>query len=112
MKKFSIGLLVIMLWSCSVKLLPLTQADAERAKDKFPESTLESLNEGKMLFEKHCGLCHNLKKPTSHSEAKWRVIVPKMVKNVNRKMKKEELDKHREDLILQYLVTMSKVKRR
>jgi cytochrome c5 len=79
----------------------LTETDAARAAGKFPGATLASLNEGKMLYEQHCGSCHGLKKTNDYNEAEWRKIVPPMAG-------KAEIDKKKEDLILQYVVTMGR----
>lgn len=81
-----------------------TQADADRGAAKFPGYTLASLNEGKGLYERNCGSCHGLKKPSSESEAEWRRIVPAMAAKVNKNSK--VLDAHGEELILQYVITM------
>lgn len=87
------------------KSLP-TQADADRGAAKFPGYTLAELNEGKALYESNCGTCHALKKPSSESEAEWRRIVPIMVGKVNKN--KQVLNDHSQDLILRYVITMSK----
>lgn len=107
MNKLILSLCVFVLFSCSAKLLAPTQADAERGMTKYEGLTLASLNEGKALFEQNCSKCHGLKSPTSRNEEKWNKIVPIMVKKVNKKAGKEEIDAAEEQLILKYLVTMS-----
>lgn len=107
MYKIFLGFCVLALVSCSAKLLAPTQADADRGKAKYEGLTLASLNEGKELFQQNCSQCHGLKSPTSKTEEKWNKIVPIMVKKVNKKAGKEELDAAEEQLILKYLVTMS-----
>lgn len=87
------------------KAMP-TQSDADRGAAKFPGYTLAELNQGKGLYENNCGKCHGLKKTTSESEAEWRRIVPAMVAKINKNGK--VLDDHSQELILRYLVTMSK----
>lgn len=79
----------------------LSQTDADRAAAIFPGATLASLADGKMKYENHCGSCHGLKKLNSEDEAGWRNIVPDMAQ-------KAEIDAKTENLILQYVVTMSK----
>jgi cytochrome c5 len=92
---------LIILGSCAAKkAVVLSQTDAERAATKFPGATLASLNEGKQHYENNCGTCHGLKSPTSESEAEWRNIVPDMAQ-------KAKVDSKTEDLILQYVITMS-----
>lgn len=85
----------------SKKAIVLTQTDADRASSKFSGATLASLTEGKTLYENNCGTCHGLKNPGNYGEAEWRKIVPPMAVKANVDAKKEEL-------ILQYVVTMGK----
>lgn len=82
-----------------------TQADVDRVQTKFPGYSLVELNEGRTLFEKHCGNCHGLKRPDSQSEENWQKIVPRMAKKVNKK-EGNVLDSRGEDLILKYVITM------
>lgn len=100
--------LVTILYSCSAKLKELTQADADRGKEKFPSVTLVSLNEGKSIYENNCNKCHGLKKPGSANEAKWNKLVPIMVTKLNKKEGKEVIDAKQQEIMLQYLVTMGK----
>lgn len=94
----------------STKLLIPSQVDADRAAQKNSAITLASINEGKVLFEQNCNKCHGYKNPNSRSEEKWAKIIPRMVAKVNKKMKKEEIDAKEQELILNYVVTMSSVK--
>ena len=100
----------ILLTGCfSAKLLIPTQADVDRVYAKFPDYSLAELNNGKILFEQHCGNCHGLKNPSSRTEEQWKEIIPEMTVKVN---KKEEnvLDEHDQELILRYVITMSNAK--
>jgi len=110
MKKILTGFSILLLCACSAKLSLLTQADAERGTAKFPGSTLASLNEGKAHYEQYCGSCHGLKSPASEPEAEWNRIVPDMVKKTNKKAGSEVVDSKKQELILQYVVTMSTAK--
>jgi len=106
MNKIIITFSLIIFFSCSHKTFTLTDGDVKRGNEKFPATTLASLNDGKMLYENNCGTCHALKNAASNSEEKWRDIVPKMVVKVNKKAGREELDSKKQELILHYLVTM------
>ncbi len=106
-KPILIAIAVVLLSACSAKLMDLTQTDAERGSAKFKGATLESLNQGKSVFQENCNECHGLKKPSSRTEERWNKIVPAMVKKLNLKMGKEVIDSKKQDLLLQYLVTMS-----
>jgi hypothetical protein len=97
----------IVLAGCfSAKLLTPTQNDVDRVQQKFPNYTLEQLNQGKMLYEQHCNKCHGLKNPSSRSEEKWKSIVPDMSKKVNKK-NSNALNPDAQEKILKYLITMS-----
>ena len=106
-KTIIISFVVLLLSACSAKLLDITQTDVDRGSLKFKGTTLESLNQGKSVFQENCNECHGLKKPASRTEEKWNKIVPAMVKKLNLKMGKEVIDSKKQDLLLQYLVTMS-----
>jgi cytochrome c5 len=97
---------VLMIAGCSAKLILPSQVDADRMNSKYPGYTLAELNEGKALYEAHCGNCHGLKKPSSHTEQQWSGIVPDMVRQVNKKAGKDLLNRSNEESILRYVVTM------
>lgn len=100
------------LGACATSQLNLnpTEADAERAKAEFGNSSLTELVNGKNLYESNCGSCHRLYKPTDHSEGEWKHEVPEMVALVNKKNKKQVLSQEDERLILQYVLTMREAK--
>ena len=93
----------------SAKLLTPTQTDVDRVASKYPNYTLTELNQGKSLFEANCGNCHGLKSPSSHTEAEWKEIVPRMSIKVNKKTP-NSLDAESQEKILRYLITMSEIK--
>ncbi len=107
MKKCIGAFAIVFLIACgSAKLLLPTQADADRGAQKFSGLTLAELNEGKSLYEMNCAACHGLKRPASQSEREWNKIVPEMVGKVNKEAGKEVIDAHKQQVILNYLVTM------
>lgn len=99
MTKTQTAAAIIILASCSPKLLVPTQADADRAQRTFPGVTLAQIEEGKTLFETHCDKCHALKKPESHTEMEWHNIVPEMAA-------KAKIDEETEGKILRYVLAM------
>lgn len=111
MKKIIFIALIIMAGCVSKKVTSSaaknapTQTDVDRVKSKYPDLTLSELNNGKIFYEKHCGTCHALKKPTSETEQEWNKIVPKMVVKVNKK-EGNVLDAAAQESILRYVVTM------
>lgn len=95
--------------SCTMsKSAAPSQANVDAVADKFPGYTLADLMKGKDLYESNCQTCHKLAKPNSESESAWNHIVPEMVQKTNRKAGKDVLDAEGENLILRYLITMSK----
>jgi hypothetical protein len=109
MRKVVIFAAVVLAGCASAKLITPSQADVDRVSSKFPDYSLTELNNGKTLFEKHCGICHGLKDPTSRTEAQWTKIVPQMSIKVNRK-EGNVLDANAEKSILRYLITMGSTK--
>jgi len=105
---YILPIIIILLSACTATQIPTpVQADVDRVSSKFPDVSLTQLQQGKTIFESHCGQCHKLKNPATRTEEKLNKIVPKMFLRVARKEGKP-LDKSDEQLILQYLVTMSK----
>jgi cytochrome c5 len=101
MKKIITILSLAFLVACAAyKPLVPTQADAERAGQKFPGTTLAGLNEGKTIFESHCNKCHSLNRPFKKTEAEIRAALPKMAQ-------KAKIDSTQEDLVLKFLLTMN-----
>ena len=92
---------IVILASCSSKLITITQADADRAAKKNQYVTLASLQEGQKLYGITCNKCHGLKSPQSRTVEKWTTIIPKM-------SAKAKITPEQEELITQYLLTMAK----
>jgi len=111
MKKIIVLSLAIYIVGCSAKknIVAPTQSDVDRVQSKYAGYTLAELNEGKVLFEKHCGNCHGLKRLDSQTEEGWQKTVPRMVKKANKK-EGIEIGARGEDLILKYVVTMGPAK--
>ncbi len=102
-----VGLLMVLAACSTVKLVQPTQADAERGAQKFSNLTLADLSQGKATYEQNCNLCHGLKNPASKNEDQWKKIVPNMVAKVNKKKGKVAIDQKSEEILFQYLITMS-----
>jgi len=103
MKKSILFLAAItFLAACASKkaVVSLSESDASRAAAKYPGASLATLQNGKMLYEEKCSNCHGLKNPTAYNEEQWG-------KHVKRMAPKAKIDKPTEELILQYVVTMS-----
>lgn len=107
MKKISIISVLVILCSCSAKLITPTQSDVDKVSSTYPGYTLADLNQGKTIYEQNCKKCHGLKKPSSQSEADWNEVVPDMVAKANKKAKKTVIDAKAQEQLLKYLLTMS-----
>lgn len=110
MKKILIISAISLLVACSSKLYTPTQADVDNVSTKFPNYTLAQLYEGKASYEKYCGSCHALYKPSDFDEPKWRHEVPDMARKMKRKQN-IDLDAATQENILKYLLTMRIAKR-
>ena len=98
-KKFGCVAILILLYCCTPKLLPPTEADATRTK-----SSLSSLQQAHTLYINKCGACHALKLPSSKNEYVWKKIVPDMAKRA-------KLSAQEEGLILHYVLAMRETKK-
>jgi len=107
MKKALIISSVILLASCSLKVIKPTQADLSRGQKEFPGMTMAQLEEGKSTFKRLCTQCHPAKSPTSRGEKEWREVVPEMAGKAAHKPKKKQISEADQQLILKYLITMS-----
>jgi cytochrome c len=106
-KSLLIAFSTVVVIACStVKTIEMDQSTIERVKTVYPTLSLEDLNKGKKLYETKCSLCHGLDKPSNRTAEKWKHIVPEMVEIANKKS--EVIASNEADLILKYLVSMSK----
>ncbi len=109
-KNLIIVIALLGLTSClATKLAAPTQVDVDRAQAKYPNTSLEDLNRGKILYETNCKGCHKLYKPRSKNEQEWNKIVPIMVRKVNKKSM--ILDEKSQQDILRYVITMGNTKK-
>jgi len=101
-KTFILLSTILFLVACAAKktTATLTESDAERAAAKYSGASLATLQKGKLLYEENCSKCHGLKSPSAYNEEQW-------MKHVKRMAPKAKIDKPTEELILQYVVTMS-----
>jgi cytochrome c len=97
---------VVVIACSTVKTIEMDQSTIERVKTVYPTLSIEDLNKGKKLYETKCSLCHGLDKPSNRTAEKWKHIVPEMVEIANKKS--EVIASNEADLILKYLVSMSK----
>ena len=94
----------------SMLLIPLQSEGAVSYSKSLTQTTdsTTAMQQGKAIYEQNCGHCHHLKKPESHSESKWKEIVPRMVIKANKKAKQTVISTDDEAQLLAYLVAVRK----
>jgi hypothetical protein len=75
-------------------------SDVERARQRWPEASLESLSLGKHTYETRCSGCHRLYAPAMHAPEQWARAISEM--SARARLRPEE-----EQAVLQFLVTLS-----
>lgn len=85
---------------CSPIVFKPTVEDADLAKTKWSDASMEQLNSGFKIYVAKCGGCHLLHTPTEFSEKQWLEILPEMGE-------KSKLDHVDYDLVLKYVITKS-----
>lgn len=77
---------------------PVSPTLVQQAQTRFPESTEQSLTQGRELFVGNCSRCHKLPDRRAVAEEKWPTIV-------NRMAKKAKLDDAQHKLVLQFILS-------
>lgn len=97
-KFFLIGLFVMLIYSCSPKIVPPPPPPTIEAK---AEKVFGSLaEEGKYLYENNCAKCHKLYDSKSYSPEDWKQILVRM-------QKKAKISDEQRDKIYNYIITMN-----
>ena len=73
-----LGVAVLSACSSSKKTSSDTAGKTEAAVER--KYTAAELEEGKMIWEKHCDRCHKLYLPENYTKDKWERILPRMFK--------------------------------
>jgi len=91
----------MLLASCAHSSAPIvTDADAARARTRWPTITRDDLNRGRAIYVGHCGNCHLVPKPTDHTAEDWPGHVSAMSERAG-------LTDDEEQLVVRYVVTMA-----
>lgn len=75
---------------------PVSPAEVERARTKWPESTEASLNEGRGMFIANCKKCHGLPDRNAITADKWPATVERMGAKI-------DLSANQRQLILRFI---------
>jgi mono/diheme cytochrome c family protein len=60
---------------------PLSMASAELARSRWPDASVESLEQGRQLFLTNCHRCHSYPDRTAYTAEEW----PSLVRRMGRK---------------------------
>ena len=82
---------IFILTGCTTKLYMPTTEDAFQHN-----TTLISLQKGRILYSENCGKCHTLHKPSKYNSNEWVGILDKM-------QEPAEIDDDQKAMILKYL---------
>jgi len=66
------------LGGCAGQLHVPVEADAARASQRWPGTTLGDLQRGRGLYVNNCSSCHTLYRPEVFPSSKWRELVGEM----------------------------------
>ena len=79
MKRLRRLILALSLAASGCMTLPTpSPADAIRAQESYPGATVQSLEAGRQTYLSHCGGCHALYSPKSHTPKEWAKAIPEM----------------------------------
>lgn len=94
------ALIASVLVACAAPYHPVTADQVKEAAARFPGSTRESLEKGRLLTLSNCARCHRAFEPTEFRAEAWPALVGEMREGAG-------LDGEEEALIVRYLVTAS-----
>ncbi len=96
MKKYIVVFIIAIAYSCSPKIVPVTESIENEVKTAIVLNPNQY--QGKVLFEANCAKCHDLHKPSDYKPEKWTLILKKMIPNT-------ELDEAQTALVYDYLTS-------
>jgi mono/diheme cytochrome c family protein len=85
---------------CAGQIPPPMDADALRAQERWPGTTVAELTQGRSLYIDHCSGCHSLYRPASQPAREWAAIVTEMADRA-------KLDTDRSHAVIRYLTAMA-----
>jgi mono/diheme cytochrome c family protein len=77
---------------------PLSMASAELARSRWPDASLESLEQGRQLFLANCHRCHAYPDRTAYTAEEW----PSLVRRMGRKARLSDAEAM---LVLRFVLT-------
>ncbi|MCB9046128.1 MAG: hypothetical protein H6550_08300 [Chitinophagales bacterium] len=97
-----VALSVLMARCSSKKTASNTKSPEEIVADVKKNFTEAQMQEGMTIFQGHCGKCHAIKEPETHTVDKWEKILPRMSQKAN-------LDKPQSDKVRAYVLAHAKM---
>jgi hypothetical protein len=96
----ALGLGLLLLTACVAPLPHPTAQDALRARERWPEATVDSLEAGRHLFVYRCSGCHRLYAPRDRRADEWPDLLDDMAPHAR-------ISVEERGLIERFLVTAS-----
>lgn len=97
-----LGLLLAAASACGAGAIPHPNDESVSwARAEWPETSRQSLEQGRDLYVARCSGCHTLHEPRSYPAARWHEVLGVMAPRAR-------LTPSESDLVLRYLVTMSR----
>jgi len=101
----TISFLILAAIAACTSAVPVpTGDDATWASRQWPETSIETLTQGRTLYVARCAGCHALVPPARHSADRWLQEVPRMTQRAH-------LGERERDVITRYLLTASRPRR-
>lgn len=91
----------VALAGCTSVIPVPTTVDSQWAQQRWPETTVATLEHGRALYVSKCSGCHSLYVPTRVPATRWPAMIDEMTRRAN-------LLPDQRDLILRYLLTASR----
>lgn len=96
-----LGCLLAAVVGCGGSIPQPTDQHTAVARSRWPDTTRQSLVQGRALYIDHCGGCHPLYEPGRFTAAEWSSITAEMAPRA-------KLAPGETDLVRRYLVVLSK----
>jgi cytochrome c5 len=89
---------ILLVAACATKVPRPTPAQLEVASVRWPDTTLDDLEEGRRLYVRRCSSCHNLPLPTARTIEEWPPIIEDMGEYA-------QFDEHQTELVERYVIS-------
>ena len=77
--------------ACATTIVHPSLDDVRWASARWPDATLESLEQGRSLYVRSCAGCHNLHPPTDYAPDRWPSVIAEMAPDAMVTTQEQEL---------------------